>query len=185
VGSNPISRSKIAQSLRVVSRRLTERAAHLVDQVLLACTAEILPEASQRIGPPRWPHRDGHRHPAFWRRAEPERALPHAGGRRGLRERAGRLALFRSRQSADRGGSRHPSGCHSSAYRLQPLERLEKLAALIARPYVNLIVYHGALVPNAKWRSEVVVFGWPQLERPSSAATPKKAVASHYRIWAC
>ena len=42
---------------------------------------------------------------------------------------------------------------------LQPLELLEKLAALIPRPYVNLIVYHGVLAPNAKWRRKVVDFG--------------------------
>ena len=46
---------------------------------------------------------------------------------------------------------------------LQPLELLEKLAALIPRPYVNLIVYHGVLAPNAKWRREVVDFGRPQV----------------------
>ena len=44
---------------------------------------------------------------------------------------------------------------------LQPLELLEKLAALIPRPYINLIVYHGVLAPNAKWRREVVEFGRP------------------------
>ncbi len=67
---------------------------------------------------------------------------------------------------------------------LQPLELLEKLAALIPRPYVNLIVYHGVLAPNAKWRREVVDFGWPRLERPSSTTTPRKVVASHNRTWA-
>lgn len=30
------------------------------------------------------------------------------------------------------------------------------MKALIPRPYVNLIVYHGVLAPNAKWRREVV-----------------------------
>ena len=50
---------------------------------------------------------------------------------------------------------------------LQPRELLEKLAALIPRPYVNLIVYHGVLAPNAKWRREVVDFG-----RPLSSTTP-------------
>ena len=41
---------------------------------------------------------------------------------------------------------------------LEPQELLEKLAALIPRPYVNLIVYHGVLAPNAKWRAEVLRF---------------------------
>jgi hypothetical protein len=67
---------------------------------------------------------------------------------------------------------------------LQPLELLEKLAALIPRPFVNLIVYHGVLAPNAKWRREVVDFGRPRFELPSSATTPKKVVASHNRTWA-
>jgi len=67
---------------------------------------------------------------------------------------------------------------------LQPLELLEKLAALIPRPYVNLIVYHGVLAPNARWRGEVVDFGRPQVERASSATTPKKVAASYNRTWA-
>jgi hypothetical protein len=67
---------------------------------------------------------------------------------------------------------------------LQPLELLEKLAALIPRPYVNLIVYHGVLAPNAKWRREVVDFGRPRLERPSLAMTSKKVAAPHNRTWA-
>ena len=52
---------------------------------------------------------------------------------------------------------------------LQPVELLEKLAALIPRPYVNLIVYHGVLAPNAKWRGEVVVFGPARVESEPSA----------------
>jgi len=41
------------------------------------------------------------------------------------------------------------AGGFLQAFALQPLELLEKLAALIPRPYVNLIVYHGVLAPNA------------------------------------
>jgi hypothetical protein len=67
---------------------------------------------------------------------------------------------------------------------LQPLELLEKLAALTPRPYVNLIVYHGVLASNAKWRREVVDFGRPRVEKASSASTPKKVGASHNRTWA-
>ena len=64
---------------------------------------------------------------------------------------------------------------------LQPLELLEKLAALTPRPYVNLIVYQGVLASNAKWRREVVDFGWPQVEKASSASTPKNVIDSHNR----
>ena len=67
---------------------------------------------------------------------------------------------------------------------LQSLELLEKLAALIPRPYVNLIVYHGVLAPNAKWRGEVVDFGRPQVEKASSASTPKKVGVLQNRTWA-
>jgi hypothetical protein len=37
-----------------------------------------------------------------------------------------------------------------------PEELLEKLAALVPRPRVHLIRYHGCLAPNAKIRAEVV-----------------------------
>ena len=67
---------------------------------------------------------------------------------------------------------------------LQPLELLEKLAALIPRPYVNLIVYHGVLAPNAKWRREVVDFGRSPVENASFASTPTKVGASQNRTWA-
>jgi hypothetical protein len=67
---------------------------------------------------------------------------------------------------------------------LQPLELLEKLAALIPRPYVNLIVYHGVLAPNAKWRCDVVAFGCARVESERSASSPRKAAGSYNRTWA-
>jgi hypothetical protein len=67
---------------------------------------------------------------------------------------------------------------------LEPLELLEKLAALIPRPYVNLIVYHGVLAPNAKWRGEVVDFGRAKVERESSASSRRKVAGSSNRTWA-
>jgi len=67
---------------------------------------------------------------------------------------------------------------------LQPVELLEKLAALIPRPYVNLIVYHGALAPNAKWRREVVRFGRAQVESEPSASSSRKVAGSYNRTWA-
>ena len=39
---------------------------------------------------------------------------------------------------------------------MSPLELLQKLAALIPRPRLNLTRFHGVLAPNAKWRSQVV-----------------------------
>jgi len=38
----------------------------------------------------------------------------------------------------------------------EPLEFLEKLAALIPRSRVNLVLYHGVLAPHARWRRRVV-----------------------------
>ncbi len=38
----------------------------------------------------------------------------------------------------------------------EPLEFLEKLAALTPRPRINLILYHGVLAPHARWRSRIV-----------------------------
>ena len=67
---------------------------------------------------------------------------------------------------------------------LQPLELLEKLAALVPRPYVNLIVYHGVLAPNAKWRREVVGCGRAHVEREPSTSTPRKGTSSYNRTWA-
>jgi len=67
---------------------------------------------------------------------------------------------------------------------LEPLELLEKLAALIPRPYVNLIVYHGVLAPNARWRGEVVRFGHAKLQSEPSTSTPRKVAASYNRTWA-
>jgi Putative transposase/Transposase zinc-binding domain len=53
---------------------------------------------------------------------------------------------------------------------LSPLEFMQRLAALVPRPRLHLIRFHGVLAPNAKWRSKVV----PQLsdDSKSSNATP-------------
>jgi hypothetical protein len=39
-----------------------------------------------------------------------------------------------------------------------PIELLEKLAALIPRPHINLVLYHGVLAARAKWRPRVVTY---------------------------
>jgi hypothetical protein len=39
---------------------------------------------------------------------------------------------------------------------VEPLEFLEKLAALIPRSRVNLVLYHGILAPHARRRSRVL-----------------------------
>jgi hypothetical protein len=62
----------------------------------------------------------------------------------------------------------------------EPIEFLEKLAAIIPRPSVNLVVYHGVLAPHARWRSRVVSYGRPAPDAharereasPRAAGTP-------------
>jgi hypothetical protein len=44
-----------------------------------------------------------------------------------------------------------------------PLELLERLAAIIPRPQINLLIYRGVLAPNSHWRSRVVAYGRPAI----------------------
>jgi hypothetical protein len=39
---------------------------------------------------------------------------------------------------------------------MSPLEFMQRLAALVPRPRLHLIRFHGVLAPNAKWRSEII-----------------------------
>ena len=39
---------------------------------------------------------------------------------------------------------------------MSPLEFMQRLAALVSRPRLHLIRFHGALAPNAKLRAQVV-----------------------------
>jgi hypothetical protein len=50
-----------------------------------------------------------------------------------------------------------------------PMELLEKLAALTPRPRINLILYHGVLGPNARWRARVVAYGAPLRDHGEAA----------------
>jgi putative transposase/transposase-like zinc-binding protein len=52
-----------------------------------------------------------------------------------------------------------------------PLDLLARLAALVPRPRVNLILYHGVLAPNARSRAAVVSYGAASaVEPPPEAA---------------
>ncbi len=51
---------------------------------------------------------------------------------------------------------RHPWSDGTSGIALDPMELMEKLAALVPIPRANLIRYHGVLAPAAAWRSEIV-----------------------------
>jgi len=74
----------------------------------------------------------------------------------------------------------------TSHFLFEPIEFLEKLAALIPRPAVNLLVYHGVLAPRARWRSQVVRYGRPVPDAlaPELEAQHRAAVPTHAWTWA-
>ena len=51
---------------------------------------------------------------------------------------------------------KHPWSDGTTHLLFEPVEFLEKLAALTPRPEINLVLYHGVLAPHARWRAEVV-----------------------------
>jgi hypothetical protein len=53
----------------------------------------------------------------------------------------------------------------------EPLELLEKLAALIPRPRINLLIYHGILASHARGRRAASAYGRPGLEHRSDGET--------------
>jgi hypothetical protein len=59
---------------------------------------------------------------------------------------------------------------------LEPLELLEKLAALTPRPRINLVLYHGVLAPHARWRPRAVSY-----ENPRTPVRETRAVDSGVR----
>jgi Putative transposase len=72
----------------------------------------------------------------------------------------------------------------------EPLELLEKLAALTPRPEINLLLYHGVLAPHARWRPEVVAYRRAEIVKaPDPSATTAdagrgRAGAPRYWTWA-
>ena len=41
----------------------------------------------------------------------------------------------------------------------EPIELLERLAALTPRPRINLVLHHGVLASHSRWRARAVVYG--------------------------
>jgi len=78
----------------------------------------------------------------------------------------------------------HPvSRFGTSHFLFEPIEFLEKLAALIPRPAVNLLLYHGVLAPRARWRSQVVRYGRPAPDGNALEASPRVAVPTRAWTW--
>ena len=71
---------------------------------------------------------------------------PPLGQRRLRRLGDGRIAVELQRRWAD--GTTHLV--------FTPGELLERLATLVPRPRINLLLYHGILAPNARWRQAIV-----------------------------
>jgi hypothetical protein len=53
----------------------------------------------------------------------------------------------------------------------EPLEFLERLAAMTPRPETNLLICHGVLAPRARWRARVVVYG-RRVPEPTASTAP-------------
>ena len=72
----------------------------------------------------------------------------------------------------------------------QPVEFLEKLAALTPRPEINLLLYHGVLAPHGQWRLEVVahcradIGTAPDSSAAAAEAGRGRAGAPRYWTWA-
>ena len=65
----------------------------------------------------------------------------------------------------------------------EPLTLLEKLAALIPWPRINLVLYHGVLAPHCGWRARVVAYDAPPAVAspcPEVSDAPKSA-PRHWR----
>jgi hypothetical protein len=41
----------------------------------------------------------------------------------------------------------------------EPLELLERLAAMAPRPETNLLICHGVVAPRARWRERMIAYG--------------------------
>jgi len=66
---------------------------------------------------------------------------------------------------------------------MSPLEFMQRLAALVPRPRLNLIRFHGVLAPNAKLRAEIIPDG--KKSSPSDANDDAQYLPASVRIsWA-
>jgi hypothetical protein len=62
---------------------------------------------------------------------------------------------------------------------MSPLEFMQRLAALVPRPRLHLIRFHGVLAPNAKLRAQVIPAGPEDGEGTSASASAEPACAYH------
>ncbi len=67
---------------------------------------------------------------------------------------------------------------------MSPLELLQRLAALVPRPRLNLIRFHGVLAPNAAWRSDIVPEPPAQDEEGAEPMEEGRGPSGRYISWA-
>jgi len=68
---------------------------------------------------------------------------------------------------------------------MSPLEFMQRLAALVPRPRLNLIRFHGVLAPNAKLRSEIIPGSRKNKSNPSCTNDAVPPSSASVRIsWA-
>jgi hypothetical protein len=94
---------------------------------------------------------------------------------------ATRPSLRSRRRSCAKGGRKTYRASRSSPARSfpEPLEFLERLAAMTPRPETNLLICHGLLAARARWRARVVAYGRvePASTPPAPAVGPGEAGA--------
>jgi len=76
--------------------------------------------------------------------------------------------------------SRPPGGDGTAHIVMSPLEFMQRLAALVLRPKLNPIRFHGVLAPNAKLRALVVPNG-PEQATGKSELTATESGCAHGR----
>ena len=57
---------------------------------------------------------------------------------------------------------------------MEPLEFMERLAALVPRPRLHLIRFHGVLAPNAKLRSKIVSVAAERAPEPQASTLTRR-----------
>ena len=90
-----------------------------------------------------------------------------------------RKALSASSEASARyGGCRSGWPCRTTHVAFEPTAFLERLAVLLPRPRVRLLLYHGVLAPHAAWRAEVVPRAASGVEPPGVPAASDAAQAT-------
>ena len=81
---------------------------------------------------------------------------------------------------------RHPWADGTTHVEFEPVAFLERLAVLVPRPRVNLILYYGVLAARAAWRPEIVPGSEPgeATSRPAGRMRRRPSEARHGYRWA-